>query len=524
MADEKHEEAREENRLIAERRAKLAQLRRSGPGGADAGNGGGGGASGGSGGAFPNDFRRDALAGQLHSSFGERSGEWLEANPTRVRVGGRLMFKRLMGKASFAKIGDRSGQIQLYLQQEALGAVYEAFKSWDVGDIVGAGGVLFRTKTGELSVRVETLRLLVKSLRPLPDKWHGLADTETRYRQRYVDLIMSERSREVFRVRARIVRYLRDFLDSLDFLEVETPMMQPIPGGAAARPFRTHHNALDLDMYLRIAPELYLKRLLVGGIERVYEINRNFRNEGLSTQHNPEFTMLELYLAYADYRDLMEWIEKAIRGLADTLHGALQITYQGRSYDLSRPFRRLTMEQAIIENNPGIDPLSLRDPTYLRKRCEQLGLRFTAHDGPGKLQFEIFEKTAESTLLDPSFVHAYPAEVSPLSRPNDADPFVADRFEFFVAGREIANGFSELNDPEEQAARFRAQAARKDRGDEEAMFYDADYVRALEYAMPPAAGLGVGIDRLVMFFTDSPSIRDVILFPHMRPEGYSGRE
>jgi lysyl-tRNA synthetase class 2 len=322
----------------------------------------------------------------------------------------------------------------------------------------------------------------------------------------------------VFRTRARIVRYLRDFLDALDFLEVETPMMQPIPGGATARPFRTHHNALDLDMYLRIAPELYLKRLIAGGLERVYEINRNFRNEGVSTQHNPEFTMLELYLAYADYTQLMDWIEQAIRGLADSLYGSQQLSYQGRSYDLARPFARLSVEQAIIEHCPGVDPLSLRDATYLRRRCEQLGVKVEAHDGAGKLQIALFEATAEKALLEPTFVYAYPVEVSPLSRPNDADPFIADRFEFFLAGREIANGFSELNDPEDQAARFRAQAARKDKGDEEAMFYDADYIRALEYGMPPTAGLGVGIDRLVMFFTDSPSIRDVILFPHMRPE------
>jgi len=333
-----------------------------------------------------------------------------------------------------------------------------------------------------------------------------------------VDLIVNETSRNVFLTRTRIVRYLRDFLDALDFIEVETPMMQPIPGGAAALPFVTHHNALGVDMYLRIAPELYLKRLVVGGLERVYEINRNFRNEGLSTRHNPEFTMLELYLAYADYRDLMDWIEKAVRGLADTLHGTRQILYQGRTYDLAAPFRRLTVEQAIIANNPGIDPLSLRDVTYLRKVCGKLGIAPSPHDGPGKLQIEIFEKTAEHMLLDPTFVHAYPAEVSPLSRANDADPFLTDRFEFFLAGRELANGFSELNDPEDQAARFRAQVARKDRGDQEAMFYDADYVRALEYGMPPTAGLGAGIDRLVMFFTDSPSIRDVILFPHMRPE------
>jgi lysyl-tRNA synthetase, class II len=521
--------ALEEHKLIAERRAKLAELRRRG-GGAATGSAATGSAVGsGASGAgadvsglvvFPNDFRRDALAGQLHASFGERTAEWLDANPTRVTVGGRLLFKRVMGKASFAKIGDRTGQIQLYLQQEALGPAYEAFKGWDVGDIIGASGALFRTKTGELSVRVSQLRLLVKSLRPLPDKWHGLADTETRYRQRYVDLIVNETSRNVFRTRARIVRYLRDFLDALDFIEVETPMMQSIPGGALARPFKTHHNALDLDMYLRIAPELYLKRLVVGGFERVYEINRNFRNEGLSTQHNPEFTMLELYLAYADYRDLMEWIVKAIRGLAETLNGTQQLTYQGRAYDLAQPFRRLTLEQALIEHAPGIDPLSLRDLTYLRRRCEQLDVKVSAQDGAGKLQLEIFEKVVESQLLDPTFVYAYPVEVSPLSRPNDADPFVADRFEFFLAGREIANGFSELNDPEEQAARFRAQVARKERGDEEAMLFDADYIRALEYGMPPTAGLGVGIDRVVMFFTDSPSIRDVILFPHMRPEAH----
>jgi lysyl-tRNA synthetase, class II len=496
-------EITDENKLIAERRTKLAELRQQ---------------TAGAGGAFPNDFRRDSLAGQIHDAFGERSAEWLEANPTHVQVGGRVLFRRIMGKASFVKIADRTGQIQLFLQQDALGAEYEAFKGWDVGDIVGAGGVLFRTRTNELSVRVQKLRLLVKSLRPLPDKWHGLADTETRYRRRYVDLIVNETSRNVFRTRTRVIRYLRDFLDALDFLEVETPMMQPIPGGAAAMPFVTHHNALNVDMYMRIAPELYLKRLVVGGFERVYEINRNFRNEGVSTKHNPEFTMLELYLAYADYVDIMDWVEKAAQGLADSLHGTRRITYQGREYDLSVPFRRITVEQAILANNPSLDALSLRDVGYLRKVCEQLGLPVQQQDGAGKLQMDIFDKTVEHTLLDPTFVTAYPAEVSPLSRANDADPFLTDRFEFFLAGRELANGFSELNDPEDQAARFRAQADRKAGGDQEAMFYDADYVRALEYGMPPTAGLGVGIDRLVMFFTDSPSIRDVILFPHMRPE------
>ncbi|HEY1898892.1 MAG TPA: lysine--tRNA ligase [Steroidobacteraceae bacterium] len=489
----------DENSLIADRRAKLAKLRAAGV-------------------AFPNDFRRDALAGDLHAAFGGRDDDWLLNNPTAVKVGGRMMFKRVMGKASFAKLADRTGQIQLFLQAETLGSAYEDFKSADVGDILGAEGVLFRTKTGELSVRVSALRTLAKSLRPLPDKWHGIADVDMRYRQRYVDLIMTEASREVFRTRSRIVRYLRDFLDALDFLEVETPMMQPIPGGAAARPFSTHYNALDIDMYLRIAPELYLKRMVVGGFERVYELNRVFRNEGLSTRHNPEFTMLELYLAYGDYHDLMDWAEKALRGMAHAIKGRDSIEYQGRTYDLAAPFRRVTVEQSIIERNPELDPTLLRDLAYLRRACDQLVIPFSDRDGPGKLQIEIFEKTVEQTLMDPTFVYAYPVEVSPLSRSNDKDAFITDRFEFFLAGRELANGFSELNDPEDQAARFQAQVARKDKGDEEAMFYDADYVRALEYGMPPTAGLGVGIDRLVMFFTDSASIRDVIAFPQLRPE------
>jgi lysyl-tRNA synthetase, class II len=489
----------DDNSLISARRAKLAQLREQGV-------------------AFPNDFRRDALAGQLLSTFADRDAAWFELNPVRVHVGGRMMFKRVMGRSSFAVIADRSGQIQLFLQQSALGAVYEVFKDYDIGDLLGAVGLLFRTRTGELSVRVETLQLLTKSLRPLPDKWHGVADTELRYRQRYVDLIMTERSREVFRTRTHVLRYLRDFLDALDFLEVETPMMQPIPGGAAARPFVTHHNALDVDMYLRIAPELYLKRLIVGGFERVYEINRNFRNEGVSTQHNPEFTMLELYWAYTDYIELMDLIERLMHGLADALFASRRISYQGRDYDLARPFKRITIEAALLEHNPGFEPARLRDPAYLRSLCEPLGVKYSAHDGAGKLQIELFEKTVEHTLLDPTFVYAYPLEVSPLSRANDADPFVTDRFEFFLAGRELANGFSELNDPEEQASRFRAQALRKERGDDEAMHYDADYVRALEYGMPPTAGLGLGVDRLVMFLTDMPSIRDVLLFPHMRPE------
>jgi lysyl-tRNA synthetase, class II len=492
-------EQTDENKLIAERRAKLGAWRAAGR-------------------VFPNEFRRNALAGELHAAFGERDNVWLEANPTKVRVGGRMMLKRVMGKASFATLEDRTGRVQVFLQRDSLGEAYEDFKGWDVGDILGVEGDLFRTRTGELSIRAEKTQLLVKSLRPLPDKWHGLADTELRYRQRYVDLIMNEQSRAVFQTRTKIVRYLRGFLDSLDFLEVETPMMQPIPGGAVARPFKTHHNALDQEMYLRIAPELYLKRLVVGGFDRVYEINRNFRNEGLSTQHNPEFTMLELYLAWADYRDLMDWIEKATRGLAQAICGSLEVEYQGRKYDLSAPFKRITVEQAILQHNPQLEGASLREVAYLRKACDRLGIPVQTHDGPGKLQIEIFEKTVEHTLLDPTFIYAYPAEVSPLSRANDSDPFITDRFEFFLAGRELANGFSELNDPEDQAARFKAQVARKDKGDDEAMFYDADYVRALEYGMPPTAGLGVGIDRLTMFFTDSASIRDVILFPHMKPE------
>ena len=489
----------DENKLIAERRAKLAKLRTGGA-------------------PFPNDFRRDALADQLLTAYGDRAPEWLEQNPVRVKVGGRMMAKRVMGKASFVKIMDRSGLIQLFAQSEPLGAVYEEFKGWDVGDVLGAEGVLFKTKTGELSVRVEKLRLLVKSLRPLPDKWHGLADQETRYRQRYVDLIISEESRRVFVTRTRIVKYLRDYLDAMDYLEVETPMMQAIAGGAVARPFVTHHNTLDIDLYLRIAPELYLKRLVVGGFERVYEINRNFRNEGVSTRHNPEFTMLELYQAYADYTDLMNLVERMCQGLCDTVLGSRRIEYQGETFDFAQTFRRVTVEDLVVHFNPGIERAQLRDVEYLRAQCDRLGIHYTPGDGAGKLQIEIFEKTAEHRLLQPTFVYSYPAEVSPLARRNDTDPFLTDRFEFFIGGREIANGFSELNDPEDQAARFKEQLARKTAGDEEAMQYDADYIRALEYGLPPTAGLGIGIDRLVMLFTNSPSIRDVLLFPYMRPE------
>ncbi len=387
-----------------------------------------------------------------------------------------------------------------------------------MGDIVGAEGTLFRTKTGELSVRADRIVLITKSLRPLPDKWHGISDTETRYRRRYVDLIINEDSRRVFETRSRIVRYLRAFLDARGYLEVETPMLHPIPGGAAARPFKTHHNALDVDMFLRIAPELYLKRLTVGGFERVYEINRNFRNEGVSTQHNPEFTMLELYQAYADYTDLMEMIETLFQGLADTLLGTRVIDYQGTKIDLSKNFARASIEEILLANNRELDPMSLRDAAYLRRVCDAMKIPYKSTDGPGKLQIELFEKTGEHTLIQPTFAYAYPAEVSPLSRRNDEDPFITDRWEFFVGGRELANGFSELNDAEDQAQRFKDQVERKAGGDEEAMYYDADYVRALEYGMPPAAGLGLGVDRMVMLFTNAPSIRDVLLFPHMRPE------
>jgi lysyl-tRNA synthetase, class II len=490
----------DENALIAGRRRKLDELRVAGE-------------------AYPNDFRRNALAEELHCTFGPHDPDKLPEVSPRVRVAGRMMAKRVMGKASFIKLQDRTGQIQVFLERDRLPeGLYQDFRKWDIGDIVGAEGLLFKTRTGELTVKADSVRLLTKSLRPLPEKWHGLADMETRYRQRYVDLIMNEKSREVFRIRARIVAYIRAFMESQDFLEVETPMMQTLAGGAVARPFTTHHNALDMQLYLRIAPELYLKRLIVGGMERVYEINRSFRNEGVSTQHNPEFTMLELYRAYADYHDLMEMVEALLTGMSQAVLGTTVIEYQGEQYDLGKPFRRLTVEEAIIEFNPGFEAGRIRDREYLESLATQVGARVEGNYGSGKLQIEIFEKTCEAALRQPTFVVAYPVEVSPLSRRNDDDPFVTDRFELFIGGREIANGFSELNDPEDQAERFRAQVESRDAGDDEAMVYDADYIRALEYGMPPTAGLGVGIDRLVMLFTDSPSIRDVLLFPHMRLE------
>lgn len=493
-------EAHEENKLVAQRREKLAALREQGN-------------------AFPNDFRRDALAEELHKKFGEAPGEELEAKALPVKIAGRLMTKRIMGKASFAHIQDMSGRMQVFLQRDGLAeGVYEAFKGWDLGDIVGVDGHLFKTKTGELSVRVHDIRLLTKSLRPLPDKYRGLTDAEICYRQRYVDLIVNEDSRRVFLVRSAIVRYIREFLAERGFLEVETPMMQVIPGGARAKPFITHHNALDMDLYLRIAPELYLKRLVVGGFEKVFEINRSFRNEGLSTKHNPEFTMIEFYQAYADYRELMDLTEELLRTMAQSVLGTMELTYGGETYDLSKPFRRMTLLESVLHYNPDIKAEDLAERESAARIAQGLGIKIAAGDGLGKIQTEIFEKTVEDKLFEPTFITAYPAEVSPLARRNDENPFITDRFEFFIAGRELANGFSELNDAEDQAERFRKQVEDKDSGDEEAMHYDADYIRALEYGLPPTAGEGIGIDRLVMFFTDSPSIRDVILFPHMRRE------
>lgn len=490
----------DENALIAERRRKLHALREQGD-------------------AFPNDFRRNALAEELHQSYGKHDHDHLQEEAVSVSVAGRMMVKRVMGKASFIKLQDRTGQIQVRLERDRLqDGAYQAFKKWDVGDILGATGTLFKTQTGELTVMADEVRLLTKSLRPLPEKFHGLHDQETRYRRRYLDLLMNESSREVFVKRAAVVAYIRAFLDSQDFLEVETPMMQTTPGGALARPFRTHHNALDMDLFLRVAPELNLKRLTVGGFERVYEINRNFRNEGVSTQHNPEFTMLELYRAYADYEDLMQMLEAMLKGMAQSLCGDTSVQYQGETIDLCNSFARISVEEAVLKFNPGLDRMAIRDRGYLAGVASDLGIRIEDSYGSGKLQVEIFEKTGEHQLRQPTFVTLHPTETSPLSRKNDEDPFVTDRFELFIAGREIANGFSELNDPEDQESRFRQQAENRAAGDDEALAYDADYIRALEYGLPPTAGLGVGIDRLVMLLTDSPSIRDVLLFPHLRPE------
>lgn len=490
----------DENKLVAQRREKLSALREQGN-------------------PFPNDFRRDHLAGDLQRDHADHDNEQLEAANLRVSVAGRMMAKRVMGKASFTSVQDMSGRIQLFLSRDDLPeGRYKEFKSWDVGDIIAAEGVLFRTQKGELSVKCKDVRLLTKSLRPLPEKYHGLTDQEARFRQRYVDLIMNPEVREVFTLRSRLIQYIRDFLNRRRFLEVETPMMQVIPGGATARPFVTHHNALDMPLYLRIAPELYLKRLVVGGFDRVYEINRNFRNEGVSTRHNPEFTMLEFYQAYADHHDLMDLTEELLRDLAQELLGRTTVTCQGESWDFGKPFTRMSVHESILRHNPGLTAADIDDLDRARAVARSLDLQVKESDGLGKVQIDIFEETVEHKLREPTFITEYPVEVSPLARPSDHDSFVTDRFELFVGGREIANGFSELNDAEDQAERFRRQAESKDAGDEEAMHYDADYIRALEYGLPPTAGEGIGIDRLVMLYADQASIRDVLLFPTMRPE------
>ena len=490
----------DENQIIAARRAKLQELRAKGI-------------------AFPSDFRREHLAADLHRAYGGMTKEELESRAIRVVVAGRMVLKRVMGKASFAALQDMSGQIQIYVSNDATGAAaHAAFKDWDLGDILGVAGTLFKTRTGELTVNATDARLLAKSVRPLPEKFHGLQDQEQKYRQRYLDLITSEESRRAFEVRSRVIQAMRSFMVAKGFLEVETPMMQPIPGGAAARPFVTHHNALDMTLYLRVAPELYLKRLVVGGFEKVFEINRNFRNEGISTRHNPEFTMMEYYEAYRDYRDLMDFNEALLRAVAREVLGTLQLSYGEHLVDLSQPFPRLTILEAIRKFHPHFSAADLASREALTRELAKVGVEPKRGAQLAELQLALFEETTEQMLIQPTYIVDYPAIVSPLARRNDANPEVADRFELYISGREIANGFSELNDPEDQAARFEEQARAKAAGDEEAMYYDADYIRALEHGLPPTAGCGIGIDRLVMLFTNSPSIRDVILFPHLRPE------
>lgn len=490
----------DENKIIAERRTKLTALREMGQ-------------------AYPNTFRRNDVSSDLHEQYDALTKEQLaEMEPIRVKVAGRMMMRRIMGKASFATLQDTHGRIQLYVTRDELpeGFYNSQFKKWDLGDIVGAEGYLFKTNTGELSVHVQHIELITKSLRPLPDKFHGLQDQEVRYRQRYVDLIVNEESRDTFVMRSKIVQHVRTFLIEKGFMEVETPMMHVIPGGATAKPFNTHHNALDMPLYLRIAPELYLKRLVVGGFEKVFEINRSFRNEGLSTRHNPEFTMVEFYSAYTDYHQLMDYTEELLKQLAEMTVGSTQVPYQGQEFDFGKPFARLTMKDAILKYNPSATAEDLDDIESARALAKSLKVHVEDSYGLGKIWTEIFEETAEEKLMDPTFIIEYPAEVSPLARRNDDNPFITDRFELFIGGRELANGFNELNDAEDQAERFKAQVEAKDAGDDEAMHYDEDYITALEHGMPPTAGEGIGIDRLVMLFTDKPTIRDVLLFPHMR--------
>lgn len=495
----------EENKLIAERRGKLNAIRAERN-------------------AFPNDFRREHYAAELQALHGDKDKETLEGLNFKSAIAGRIMAKR----GPFLVIQDSSGRIQMYVDKKNLPEdLAEEIKHWDIGDIVFGRGPVHKSGKGDLYIYIEQAGLLTKSLRPLPDKFHGLADQEMRYRQRYVDLIMNEQARNTFIMRTKLISAMRNFMNANSFMEVETPMMQVIPGGATARPFVTHHNALDLDMYLRIAPELYLKRLVVGGFERVYEINRNFRNEGLSTRHNPEFTMVEFYQAYADYHDLMDLTEEMLRHLAQEVLGSTVVintvrdaegeVIESKEYDLGKPFTRMTVLESILHYNPELTREQLTDEVAARQIASAMGIPLKDSYGLGKVQIEIFEKTVEHRLDQPTFITEYPTEVSPLARRNDDNPFVTDRFEFFVCGRELANGFSELNDAEDQAERFMAQVAEKDAGDPEAMHFDADYITALEYGMPPTAGEGIGIDRLVMFFTDSHSIRDVLLFPHMRP-------
>jgi lysyl-tRNA synthetase class 2 len=494
----------DENQLIAERRAKLAALRSEGV-------------------AYPNDVQPTHHAALLHAQYNALDKEQLESLNLQVSVAGRMMLKRVMGKASFATIQDKGVRLQIYVTNDVTGeATHAAFKHWDIGDIVAASGKLFKTNKGELSVQVSILRLVSKALRPLPDKFHGLADQEVKYRQRYVDLIVTDEARKTFVARSKIIGAIRAFMNANEFLEVETPMLHPIPGGAAAKPFTTHHNALDMPMFLRIAPELYLKRLVVGGFDRVYEINRNFRNEGVSPRHNPEFTMMEFYAAYTDYGWLMDFTEQCLRAAAQTATGGTSFIYQGRELDFGKPFARLTIVEAILKHAPHYSAEQLSNADLLRAELKKFGADVNkppfSHAGVGALQLALFEETAEAQLWEPTFIIDYPIEVSPLARASDTRAEITERYELFITGREIANGFSELNDPEDQAERFRKQVEAKESGDEEAMYYDADYIRALEFGMPPAGGCGIGIDRLVMLLTDSPNIRDVILFPHLKKE------